>query len=68
MITKVTVKRETYEELKPGDEVVLDYNPDKIVKIDRMVETATGVRAIFTNRTWRPTTTYGVTWAKLGVH
>ena len=68
MITKVTVKKETYEEIKVGDEVVLDYNPDKIVRVRKMVETKNGVYAVFSNRTWRPTTTYGYTWAKLGVH
>ena len=68
MIAKVTVKKETYEEIKPGDEVVLDYNPDKIVTVSKMIETRSGIRAVFSNGTWRPVTTYGYTWAKLGVH
>ena len=68
MIVKVTVKKETYEEIKPGDEVVLDYNPDKIVKVRKLVETSKGVRVVFSNRTWRPISTYGYTWTKLGVH
>lgn len=68
MFIKYTVMKETHEEIKPGDEVVLDYNPNYITKIVRVVETKKHTYAVFATGEWRPVSTYGKTWCKLGVN
>ena len=68
MLFKYTVMKETYEELKPGDEVVLDFNPNYITKVVKVVESKKQIYAVFATGEWRPISTYGKTWSKLGVN
>lgn len=49
-------------ELKPGDRITTIRGRE--LTIDKMVETRYGTRVVFTNGTWRPTTTYNKTWSK----
>jgi hypothetical protein len=56
-------------ELLPGDKVELDGieksyfgRPYRIV---RLVENGNHVYAVFNNDTWRPLSTYGITWRKV---
>ena len=34
-------------------------------EVVRLVETVNGVYAVFNNGTWRPMSTYGITWRKV---
>lgn len=68
MLFKRYVMKETMEEVKPGDEVILDYNTKRIVTVVRLVESDKNSYAVFSNGQWRPVSTYGKTWCKLGVN
>jgi hypothetical protein len=56
-------------ELKPGDRVELDgFETDWFNRpfyVVRLVETRNTTYAIFSNKTWRPISSYGRTWRKL---
>ena len=58
-------------EIKPGDLVVLDdsewwgLNGHHHIYVKRVVENRNGVYAVFTNNTWRPMSTHGITWEKV---
>lgn len=59
-------------ELKPGDEVILNLDKIKgevstvrLYRVKRLVETKSGSYAVFNNRTWRPMSTYNITWKKV---
>lgn len=68
MVFKRFVMKETLETVVPGDEVILDYDPKYITKVVRMVEGEKQSYAVFATGEWRPVTTYGKTWCKLGVN
>lgn len=56
-------------DLKPGDRVEIDYTYRKSRNgyyIRRIVETSKHTYVVFTNDTWRPITSYGKTWWKVG--
>ena len=51
-----------------GDRVVFDFTscPRRNgYTVRRLVETKHGVYAVFDNDTWRPMSTYGITWKKV---
>lgn len=62
MKADVMIKVPTITEIKPGDKVIANYQ--KELTVCKMIETASGIRAVFTNGTWRPMTTYNDTWKK----
>ena len=68
MLFKRYVIKETMEEVKAGDEVILDYDTKHIVTVVRMVEGKKNNYAVFSNGQWRPVSSYGKTWCKLGVN
>lgn len=57
------VKTETIT-IKPGDEVRIDTRV-KPVTIVKVVENRDRLYAVLSNSTWRPFSTYGVTWLKV---
>lgn len=55
-------------DLNVGDKVVFGFTlcPRRNgYTVTRLVETKHGVYAVFDNGTWRPMSTYGVTWRKV---
>ena len=68
MKSYVMIKVPTLTEIKPGDKVITNFtlpaNCQKELTVCKMIETASGIRAVFTNGTWRPMTTYNDTWKK----
>lgn len=68
MKADVMIKVPTTTEIKPGDKVVVNFDLPKALQrelvVFKMIETASGIRAVFTNGTWRPMTTYNETWRK----
>lgn len=64
----VTISTRATIELKPGDVVVLDKMTTDIwgrpVRVERIVESRKTLYAIFSNKTWRPLSSYGRTWMK----
>lgn len=63
MKAEVMIKVPTLTEIKPGDKVIANYQKEELT-VCKMIETASGIRAVFTNGTWRPMTTYNDTWKK----
>lgn len=63
---KVKVKVLTEIELKVDDEVIVDFGTryEDRVRITKLAETRYGQYAALSNSTWRPMSTYGVTWIK----
>ena len=60
---KMTLK--TKLELHPGDKIVtIPYN--RIYTVTRITENQNQLYVVFSNGVWRPLTTYGKTWKKLG--
>ena len=57
------VKTETIT-IKPGDEVRIDTRV-KPVKVIKVIENRYRLYAVLSNCTWRPFSTYGVTWMKV---
>lgn len=57
------IKTETIN-IKPGDEVRIDTRV-KPVKIIKVIENRDRLYAVLSNRTWRPFSTYGITWRKV---
>ena len=57
------IKTET-STIKPGDEVRIDTRV-KPVKIIKVIENRNRLYAVLSNGTWRPFSTYGVTWFKV---
>lgn len=56
-------------DLKPGDRVEFDHTYETRRNgyyIRRIVETSKHTYAVFNNCTWRPITSYGKTWWKVG--
>lgn len=68
MKADVMIKVPTTTEIKPGDKVVVNFtlreNLQRELTVYKMIETATGIRAVFTDGSWRPMTTYNETWRK----
>lgn len=67
MKCNVLVHREV--EIKPGDMVVLDINWTGLQTyrhVVRVTESHFGTYAVFDNGTWRPMSTHGITWEKVG--
>ena len=69
---KVNVLVPSEIELNPGDEVILNLDKIKgevstvrLYRVKRLVETKCGSYAVFYNRTWRPMSTYNITWKKV---
>ncbi len=69
---KVEVLLPSEIELKPGDEVILNIDKIKgtvstvrVYHVKKLVETKYGTYAVFNNRTWRPMSTYNITWRKV---
>ena len=62
----VKVRVDATVELKPYDKVhiLTGENEGKIRTIRRIIEDGSGVKVIFTNDSWRPIHTYGLTWQK----
>jgi hypothetical protein len=61
------VERVIHEELnfKPGDVVYMEnYTSKRAIEVVRIVENAGQTYVVFSNRTWRPISTYGKTWCK----
>ena len=63
MKVDVIIKVPTLTEIKPGDKVIANFCQEELT-VCKMIETASGIRAVFTNGTWRPMTTYNETWKK----
>lgn len=66
---KVVVTLPVEIELCPGDKVILmdEFCQNQVEEtIVRLTETEWGTYAVFTNDTWRPITSYGLTWRKVG--
>lgn len=57
------VKTETIN-IKPGDEVQTNTRV-KPVKVIKVIENRDRLYAVLSNGTWRPFSTYGVTWLKV---
>jgi hypothetical protein len=55
--------------LEPGNVVNVGWKPlnyiRKTLTVRKIVEDRSGVRVIFNNGTWRPLTTYNMTWWKV---
>ena len=68
MKVDVMIKVPTVTEIKPGDKVITNFtlreNLRRELTVRKMIETTTGIRAVFTNGSWRPMTTYNETWKK----
>lgn len=67
MKCNVLTRNEIY--IKPGDKVKLDIDCSPFGRpttVKRLVETRHGVYVVFTNSTWRPLSTHGITWEKVG--
>lgn len=64
---KVNVLKPTEIELKPGDKVELDFKYGYCAKVyvRRLVETHCQTYAVLSNSTYRPMSTYGITWRKV---
>lgn len=55
-------------ELSPGDKVEVDFmnkNWKTTTYVRRLVETKLHTYAVLSNGTWRPMSTYGLTWRKV---
>lgn len=70
MKVQVTITNYVDVDLKPGDKVFFLRNAKDEIRtnmgvISKMVETPSGVYAVFTNGTWRPVSTYNETWWKV---
>ena len=66
---KVVVTLPVEIELSPGDKVILFdewFQTKTESRIVRLTETEWGTYAVFSNDTWRPITSYGVSWRKVG--
>ena len=64
---KVNVLVPTEMELKPGDDCILHsdvLSTPRTRKVNRIVESRKGVKVVFSDGTWRPIHTYGITWRK----
>lgn len=57
------IKTETIN-IKPGDEVLVDTSV-KPLMIVKVIENRDRLYAVLSNCTWRPFSTYGVTWMKV---
>lgn len=68
MIIKRLVTKEVYEDVRPGDKIMLDNDPKCITTVRRVVENRKHTYVVLTNTQWRPVSTYGKTWCKLGVN
>lgn len=57
----------TEVDLKPGDKCEIIYNHIKLpyITVRKIVEDNSGVKVNFTNGTWRPIRTHGITWQKV---
>lgn len=63
----VKVRVDATIELKPYDKVQIlkGDNEGKVLTICRIIESRNGTNIVFTNGTFRPITTYGLTWQKI---
>ena len=50
--------------IKPGDYILVKGRKNPL-KIRKIIETSNRAYAVLSNRTWRPFSTYGVTWKKV---
>lgn len=71
MLCKVNVIVTKDIMLKPGDKVSLDGMSSDLFRrrnftIRRIVENRNQTYVVFSNSTWRPLSTYGKTWEKIG--
>ena len=66
MRVNVAAKIPMEVDLKPGDMIVTfkRNREGKKLTIHRIIESGNGVNIVFTNGTWRPLSTYGITWQK----
>lgn len=67
---KGLVKQVRYVEVEilPGDKVEVDWmyaGFRKVFQVRKLVETGLHTYAVLSNGTWRPMTTYGITWRKV---
>ena len=64
---KVNVLKPTEIELKPGDKVEVDFNKPwvGVPYVVRLVESRYQTYAVLSNGTYRPMSTYGLTWRKV---
>ena len=67
MKVDVKIRVEATVELKPGDRIQIlnGYRQGKILTINSIIERRKGVNVIFSDGTFRPITTYGLTWQKI---
>lgn len=64
---KVVVPIMTEIEISPGDCVVAKKENSNLVshcRVTRLVENMDGLYAVLSDNTWRPMSTYGLTWWK----
>lgn len=64
MLCNVYLRVNADVHLRPYDEVKVLKGDRKgeTLTISKMIETKRGVKAVFTDGTWRPISTYGTTW------
>lgn len=67
---KAMVYKAVEVEIKPGDKVTIESKSDDgntsldSTMVTKVVETFAGVYVVFANNTWRPLSSYGVSWWK----
>lgn len=63
---KTYVYKAVEVEIKPGDKVIMiKSNPEERRVVTKVVETYAGVYVVFDDNTWRPMSSYGVSWEKV---